>query len=192
MIKHKPNLILLNGPLGIGKSTLAKMYSERNPLALNIDLDLIRAHLGQWREYRAESARLSRRMAVETGRVAIKAGHDVVVAQILSRFEDMDLFEKLARDTQANLYEILLYAPKEAAVQRFIERGQAGGFEKGYSPGGLIDRSGGLVHVKRKYDEMMDLVNSRPQTVKINSISGAPEDTYAEILKLIKGSDFEI
>ena len=188
MIKHKPNLILLNGPLGIGKSTLAKMYSERNPLVLNIDIDLIRAHLGQWREYRVESAKLSRRMAVETGRVSIKAGHDVVVAQILSRAEDMEVFEKLARDTRANLYEMLLYAPKEVAVQRFIERGQAGGFEKGYSPGGLIDRSGGLGYIKRRYDEMMALANSRPQTIRINSISGDPEDTYAEMLKFIKGA----
>ncbi|MBA3302830.1 MAG: AAA family ATPase, partial [Acidimicrobiia bacterium] len=40
-----PRLILLNGPPGIGKSTLAQRFVDEHPLALNLDLDAVRAML---------------------------------------------------------------------------------------------------------------------------------------------------
>jgi len=185
MENNKPNLILLNGPLGVGKSTLAKMYSERNPLALNLDIDLIRMDLGQWREHKEESAMLSLQMAIEMGRIALSNGCDVVVAQIVRNTNQIQLFEKLAKDTGAQFHEVLLYAPKEESVDRFIKRGRKSGFELGYRPDGLIGRSGGIAKVEEMYDEMMDLATPRKQTVVINSVHEAPESTYTELLSRV-------
>lgn len=184
-MKKKPKLILLNGPLAIGKSTIAKMYGERNPLALSLDIDAVRASLGQWREHRAESAGLAKRMAAAMARVALDAGHDVIVAQILRWPEDVELFEKLAREAGADLCEVLLHVSKEEAVRRFVERGRAEGHELGYEPDGLIGRSGGIPYVEQMYDEMMAIASSRPRNIIINSVQGAPDDTYASLLNAI-------
>ena len=43
-----PRLILLNGPPGVGKSTIALLYAQGHPLALNLDIDLVRRQLGRW------------------------------------------------------------------------------------------------------------------------------------------------
>ena len=79
----KPKLIVINGPLGIGKSTLAKRYAEEHPLTLVLDIDDVWAMLSHWREEKEKSAPLSKKMAIEMARVNLEAGHDVVIPQIL-------------------------------------------------------------------------------------------------------------
>jgi len=49
----QPKLLVLNGPLGIGKSTLAARYSHDHPLTLNLDIDTVWAMLSHWREEKA-------------------------------------------------------------------------------------------------------------------------------------------
>ena len=134
---------------------MAKTYSERHPLALNLDIDLIRASLGQWRERRVESAKLAWEMTCQMGRVAITAGSDVIIAHTISRPEHFRRLEELAAETGAKLHEILLLAPKDEAIRRFITRGQASGYELGYRPDGLIGRLGGIPRVETMYDEVV-------------------------------------
>ena len=177
-----------NGPLGIGKSTLALMYSRRHRLALNLDIDLIRSNLGQWREQREESAKLAWQMARRMGEVVLAAGNDVVVAQATRRLERFDYLEQLASATGAELHEILLLVPKRESVRRFIERGQADGFKLGYRPGGLIDCSGGIAGVEATYDQVVAAAESRSRTVIIRPAYGSPEATYQEILAAITGA----
>ena len=50
-------LLLINGAPGVGKSTLAQRYAEEHPLALVIDIDAIRAQLGQWAKVEGVEAR---------------------------------------------------------------------------------------------------------------------------------------
>ncbi len=182
---NKPSLILLNGPLGIGKSTLATMYSERHPLALNLDIDLIRGSLGQWRERRVESAKLAWEMTHQMGRVALTARSDVIVAHAIRRPEHFRHLEELAAETGAKLYEILLLAPKDEAIRRFIARGQASGFELGYRPDGLVGRLGGIPWVEAIYDGVVAATKSRTETIIINPLYGSPEETYQEMLTAI-------
>ena len=181
----KPSLILFNGPLGIGKSTLAKMYSERHPLTLNLDIDLIRGSLGQWREYRVESAKLAWEITYQMSRVALTAGSDVTVAHAIKRPENFRHLEGLATETGAKLYEILLLVPKDEATRRFIARGQASGYELGYRPDGLIGRLGGIPRVEAIYDEVVVAAKLRTQTIIINPVDGSPEETYQKVLTAI-------
>jgi predicted kinase len=50
------SLILLNGPPSSGKSTLARRWVLGHPLALNLDIDVVRGLLGAWAEHRTNRA----------------------------------------------------------------------------------------------------------------------------------------
>ena len=43
-------LILLNGPPGIGKSTLSALYTDRHPGTLNLDIDSLHRLVGGWQD----------------------------------------------------------------------------------------------------------------------------------------------
>lgn len=187
MEANKPNLILLNGPLGVGKSTLAKRYAQQHPLAVAIDIDEVRFLIGSFREFPEQSLQMAFEMAASIGRVALRRGHDIAVAQILTKPAQFELFEELADQTSAKLHEILLYTEKEAAIGRFVLRGRQKGWPLGYKPDGLIGRNGGLVRVAEKYDEMLHLAKNRPQTKIINSVQGDAEATYNDIITAITG-----
>ena len=171
----KPKLIILSGPLGSGKSTLAQKYADVHPLALNLDVDDVRMHLGQWREHPEESAKQSKRMAEEMARINLSAGYDVVIPQIYRLEEYVINLENIAKETQADFYEILLDLDKDEAIKRFMDRG-------GFHKGGLIEQGGGVKKLESMYDEMTALVEKRPKTIKIVPKLGDVEATYQELL----------
>ena len=181
----KPKLIVINGPLGIGKSTLAKRYAEEHPLTLVLDIDDVWAMLSHWREEKEKSAPLSKKMAIEMARVNLEAGHDVVIPQILQTAELADSFQQLAKDYNADYYEILLSVSKEEAINRFIKRGKAGGHPNGFRPGGIIDTSGRKKKLAEMYDSMIEVAKTRPHVIKVEPALGNIEETYSDLIKML-------
>jgi len=122
MRHHRPiaraTLVHLNGPPGIGKSTIASGLVQRRPLALDLDIDQLRVRLGRW-EDDEESKRLARSLGFGMASTHLAAGHDVVLPQLLVRFEVVDHLARLAHDAGAELVEVLLVAPVEEIVARF-------------------------------------------------------------------------
>jgi hypothetical protein len=80
-------LVLLNGPPASGKSTLATRLVRTRPMALNLDIDLIRGQLGAWTDSPADAGVAARRLAVSMTATHLADGHDVVVPQFLARKE---------------------------------------------------------------------------------------------------------
>jgi len=80
-------LVLLNGPPASGKSTIAGRLIARRPLALNLDVDVIRSLLGDWKARPADAGIAARRLAVAMALEHLAAGNDVVVPQFLARAE---------------------------------------------------------------------------------------------------------
>ncbi len=177
-----PKLIILNGPLGIGKSTLAKRYAEEHSLTLNLDIDNIWAMLSDWRQEKDTSAPIAKDMAVEMARINLQAGNDVVVPQILQTAEIADRFQNLAHECNASYYEILLYAEKADAIKRFIKRGQSQGHPSGFRPGGIIDTSGREEKLSAIHDNMMQVASTRPHVIHINPIYDDIDGAYSELL----------
>jgi predicted ABC-type ATPase len=138
----KPKLIILNGPLGIGKSTLAKRYADEHPLTLMLDIDDVWAMISHWRKQKDTSAPLSKEIALAMARINLRARHDVVIPQILQTTELADSFKALAEECTADYYEIMLIVDKDDAINRFIQRGKANGNPSGFRTGGIIDTSG--------------------------------------------------
>ncbi len=181
----KPKLIILNGSLGIGKSTLAGRFADEHPNTLNLDIDEIRRYISHWREEAEQSATSSKQMALAMAKVHLGLGHNVVIPQIVRSIELFEAFEQVAKDANADYYEILLFTDKDEAIRRFKERSYAQGYESGFRPGGLIDRGGREEKLATMYDEMIEIADKRPKTAKIEVELGNADDTYAKILAII-------
>ena len=67
-----PRLIFLNGPPGCGRSTLAQMYADEHPLALNLDIDRVRSLVGQWRQAPLQGGLLARCIGLAAARVHLR------------------------------------------------------------------------------------------------------------------------
>ena len=57
-------LIFLNGAPGSGKSTLARRLVDSRPLALLLDVDTLRAQLGDWQRDPGAAGPAARRIAL--------------------------------------------------------------------------------------------------------------------------------
>ena len=84
-------LIHLNGPPGIGKTTLARRYAAEHPGVLLCDIDVLRTMIGGWQDDdgAAERARTAA-LALVTG--YLSTGYDVVLPQLVARHDQLARF----------------------------------------------------------------------------------------------------
>lgn len=76
-------LIHLNGPPGIGKSTLARRYVADHRGVLNCDVDVLRTLIGGWQSDFQAAGALIRPAALAMIRAYLDNGHDVVLPQMM-------------------------------------------------------------------------------------------------------------
>lgn len=113
-----PRLILLNGPPGCGKSTIARMYADEHPLALNLDVDRVRDLIGGWRDDPTRGGLLARGIALAAAREHLAHGHDVVVPQFLGRVEFVDALDRLAAEVSVEFHELAAMYDRLLAVDQ--------------------------------------------------------------------------
>jgi predicted kinase len=187
-----PLLILLNGPPGCGKSTIAQMYVDAHPLTLNLDVDLIRRLIGGWKDCPQESGGLARQIALEAAAAHLRAGHDVVVPPYLGRTEFVGQLEATAAASAAGFREIVLMTSREAALRRFGERSRAAVDHAAVDPthveaGAMARREGGLDAIGAMYDRLAARLLSRPGPVVVQAVTDDPVATYQEVLLNLAG-----
>jgi predicted kinase len=113
----RSRLIHLNGPPGIGKSTLARRYAADHHGVLACDIDVLRTMLGGWREDFPGAGRLIRPVALAVITAHLAQGHDVVMPQLIGRAEEMDLFEAAAGDAGAEtVHSCSMTRPRRCSV----------------------------------------------------------------------------
>jgi predicted kinase len=158
-----PRIILLNGPPGAGKSTLARRYVDEHPLTANLDVDRVRALIGGWPSRRTEAGLLARAMTLAMAREHVGTGHDVVVPQFLGRLDFVTQLDSLAAELAVPFVEVALVLEPAAAWQRF-----AGRLHDEVVP----EASFGEMH--RRLDAVL---GARPRT-RLVPAHGEPDDTY--------------
>ncbi len=114
-------LLVLNGAPAVGKSTLARRYADEHALALLVDIDVIRTHLGQWDRV-DESRVVARDLAAALVRDHLLSGHDVVVPQYLGRREFPERLQRIAMETGSPFVEVVLTDQDDEIARRFFRR----------------------------------------------------------------------
>lgn len=181
-------LVLLNGAPGSGKSTLARLYAERHPLTLALDLDVLRSMLGSWLDQPTEAGLITRSMAIEAARVQLRARRDVIVPQYLGRIQFVLELAQLARETGAAFIEIALMSDAEDMATRFYRRSAQPETATHIDAARLHDRSGGEAALHQMSERLLDVLAHRPRTVKIESVDGQIEAAYSALAAAIEAT----
>lgn len=190
--RGSPRLVLLNGLPGSGKSTLARRFVQDHPLALCLDLDLVRDLLGSWSEEPDEAGQTARRLALGMARVCLAGGRDVVVPQFLGRTEFIDQLERLANREGARFIEVALLNEPADAVARLARRA-AGPLTPTQRDAHLqLDQQGGLAALPEMQAGLDQVLAHRPRTTVLVPQDGQIDQTYRELLAHIAGRDFSL
>ncbi len=180
-----PRLIHLNGPPGIGKSTLAQLYVEDHPGVLNLDIDVLRGMIGGSRRRFAQTGEIVRPIAIAMAGTQLVAGYDVVMPQYLGRLSEIERFEAVARHSGASFCEIMLMDTKERSLERFTRRSEVAELAWHVHVQQVVADNGGLPLLADMHDRLTDVLHARPRAAVIASTEGAVQETYwllAEVL----------
>jgi predicted kinase len=177
-----PRMILLNGPPGCGKSTLARRYAQQHPLSLNLDVDRIRELIGGWQDQPHAAGLLARAVTLAAARTHLVARYNVVIPQFVARAQFIEQVEQLAGDVGATFHEIVLLDSKDEVLRRFAQRSRVAADPAHVQAQQMLQRHGGAAALSAMYDRLLDLIATRPAAKVIHSVDGAVEQTYQRML----------
>jgi len=181
-------LLHLNGPPGIGKSTLARRYAAEHPGTLACDVDVLRTLVGGWADDFAGAGALIRPAALAFIGAYLAEGHDVVLPQMLARVSELERFEAAATEVGAEFVTVMLMDDESSAVARFHARG-AGGTDA-VDPWHeqvrrIVADEGGDAVLVQYHRRLREVLTARPDAVEVVSLDGGIEATYRAVLAAV-------
>jgi hypothetical protein len=168
----------MNGPPGIGKSTLSALWVDRHPGTLNLDIDSLHRMVGGWQDEETDTWPAVWSLARAMAATHLDGGNDVVLPQYVASLHDIAGLEKLAASHNAGFREVVLLDDREAAVERFDRRASESDDAWVCHHHRLISQRGGAVVLRNMYDELMEVVRSLPGAVIVQSTAGSIDKTY--------------
>lgn len=175
-------LIHLNGPPGIGKSTLAARFVDERPGTLNLDLDRLLPLFGGWRDDTRTYDRL-RPVAWAMAAEHLRGGHDVIVPQFIAVPSELDRLERVAGDAGAAFCEVVLLTTVDDAIARFLARADAD--ELSAHKRENVDTAGGASRLASWHADLEALVAGRPGVAVVHSLAGDVAGSYAGLLRAL-------
>jgi predicted kinase len=178
------DLIHLNGPPGVGKSTIARRYVAEHHGVLNCDIDVLRTLIGGWDQDFGLAGSLIRPATLAMMEAYLESGHDVVLPQLIADPVELMRIEGCARSTGARFVERFLMDDVDQAVARFNRRGSEEPADPWHSHvRSIVAAEGGDEVLTRYHRALQDLITTRPSAVVIQSREGAPDETYQQLIR---------
>jgi predicted kinase len=171
-------LVHLNGPPGVGKSTLSALHADRNAGTLNLDVDTVHQLVGGWQDEQTDTWPVVSSLVRAMAATHLDGGRDVVLPQYLANVTEITEFEQLARRHGAEFREVVVLDGREAAVERFNRRAEDSDDPWIRHHHRLIELDGGPVVLETMYDNLIEVMRLRPRTVVVRSSWGAVQETY--------------
>ncbi len=177
------HLLHLNGPPGIGKSTIARRYADDHPGVLICDIDVLRTMIGGWSADFLAAGALIRPAALGMIEAYLASGQDVVLPQLLIDPAEISLFEACAARTGAQFIERLLMDDRERSVARFNSRGATDPDDPWHDQvRAIVAAQGGDAALRERHSALQALSDRRPGLRLISSAVGDVETTYARLV----------
>jgi hypothetical protein len=183
-----PRLIHLNGPPGIGKSTLAQLYVDDHPGVLNLDIDLVRTLIGGWRDRFAEAGQIVRPVALAMAAAHLRGDRDVIMPQYLGNLGEIERFGAIARDHGAAFCEIAVMDGRQQSLARFYRRreGDTRGWQQQVRQ--IVADGGGTELLASMYDRLTSVLAARPQITVLASTEGAIAEDYQALTAILQAT----
>src|SRR6185312_8747709 len=176
-------LVHLNGPPGIGKSTLAALYADRHPGTLNLDIDSLHPLVGGWQDPANRTHEVLRPVALAMASTHLGGGRDVILPQYIAREVELHKFEKVAAAQGADFREVVLLHDKDESLDRFESREDDSAW--GHHNRRIVAEQGGPEFLAAMYDALLEIQRQRPAAVVVHSEPGAVEETYALLVRAL-------
>lgn len=116
-------LIIINGPSGIGKSTVAQLLHHDMPLSFLLDIDQQRRLFSHYRDNPEESGKLAHAVGQSIVRTCFANGRDVILEKLILKDEILDAYRAIADEYGASIHEYILWASKQLVLNRAHARG---------------------------------------------------------------------
>lgn len=177
----------LNGPPGIGKSTLSALYARHHPGTLHLDTDTVHRLVGGWQDEELDTWPVVGALVRAMAAAHLDGGRDVLLPQYLATVEEIAAFEKLAGEHGASFHEVVLLDEPASAIERFNRRARDSDDPWIRHHHRLIEAGGGSTVLTAMYDRLLEVVRRRPAAVLVRSTAGAVQETYELLVEALDG-----
>jgi hypothetical protein len=180
-----PRLIHLNGPSGVGKSTLARRYADEHPGTLVLDLDVLAGLIGGWEKNFSGALEVARGNGREMARRHLGDGFDVVLPQLVTvhdRAHDPAL-EEAAQAAGATYIEVALLIDDQHHLDRLHGRRPSSDVQARVQAA-LVDPDSDLIDRIRGH--LSEHLSRRPGAIRLDTTGLGEDTTYRRLLSVLE------